>query len=45
MRIVITRSWSVYHIDEKKKKIACKKRGLDRYYNRFRRKPTVLTVG
>lgn len=32
MRIVITRSWSVYRIDEKGKRIICKKRGLDRHY-------------
>ena len=32
MRIVITRSWSVYHVDEKKKRIVCKKRGLDMHY-------------
>ena len=32
MRIVITRSWSIYRIDEKRKRIRCKKHGLDRHY-------------
>lgn len=32
MKIVVTWSGSVYRIDEKGKRIVCKKRGLDRYY-------------
>lgn len=32
MKIVVTWSGSVYRIDEKRKRIVCKKRGLDRYY-------------
>lgn len=43
--LIVTTSGSVYHVKERKKRVVCKRRDMDRPYKPFWRKPTVLAVG